>query len=103
MVTAYHRAVTHQGETVVIVVPDAGVQTVKHLYMWVDTDPLDLHPAQYTDTRLVELGDLVCCGGDEFRVAYMRPGMDGYPFGQIRGESGAWYNTEYAVLLERRL
>jgi hypothetical protein len=39
--------------------------------------------------------------GDEFRVAYMRPGLDGYPFGQIRGETGAWYNTEYAVLLER--
>lgn len=100
--TAYHRAITSKGETISIAVPEAGVESIRHLYMWVDDSPLDLRPAQYTDYRLVELGDIVCCGGDEFRVAYLRPCMDGYQFGQIRAEVGAWYNVEYAVLLGRK-
>ena len=95
----YYRAVTLLGDTVCISAPD-GVDKIKHLYMWVDDQPLDLRPARYTDTRLVELGDQVCCGGDEFRVANIRPCMDGYPFGQIRGESGPWYAVEYAVKLD---
>lgn len=102
MTIAYHRAITKKGETISIAVPEAGVESIRHLYMWIDESPLDLRPAQYTDTRLVQLGDIVCCGGDEFRIAYMRPCMDGYPFGQIKGVTGPWYSTEYAVVLGRK-
>lgn len=98
---AYHRAITPKGETISIAVPEAGIDSIRHLYMWIDDSPLDLRAAQYTDTRLVQLGDMVCCGGDEFRVCYMRPCMDGYPFGQIRAETGPWYGVEYAVVLGR--
>lgn len=102
MTIPYHRAITKKGETISIAVPEAGVESIRHLYMWIDESPLDLRPAQYTDTRLVQLGDIVCCGGDEFRIAYMRPCMDGYPFGQIKGATGPWYSTEYAVVLGRK-
>ena len=97
--TDFYRAVTLDGDTIVIQADS--VEAVRDEYMWVDSSPLDLKPAQYTDTRLVQLGDIVCCGGDEFRIAYVRPCMDGYPFGQIKSGSGPWYSVEYAVLLGR--
>lgn len=96
----YYRAVDLDGQTIVIETDN--VESVRDEYMWVDPAPLDLAPAQYTDTKLVKLGDLVCCGGDEFRVSYIRPCMDGFLFGRIKAETGAWYSVEYAVLLSRK-
>jgi len=95
--TNFHRVITISGD--LIVVPDTELSAAS--YMWVDPDPLDLCPAMYDDTRLVELGDLVCCGGDEFRVTMMRPATAEYPRGQIRGMSGIWYSVKHAVLLSR--
>lgn len=96
MVT-YHRAVTLDGDTVAIEFPHS--DEILNSYLWVDPEPLDLRPAQYTDTRLVKLGDKVCCGGDEFIVANIRPALNDHPFGQIRAEIGPWYGAEYAVVL----
>lgn len=98
---AYHRAITPRGDTICIAAPAAGLDTVRHLYMYVDDDPLDLHPAQYDDTKLVQLGDRVACGGDEFTVRAMKPGTEQHTRGQIRGDSAVWYDVKYAVLLSR--
>lgn len=98
----YHRAITPKGDTIVIAVPTEGVNHIKHLYMWVDDEPLDLHPAMYGDTRLVEIGDVVACGGDDIIVSSIRPATEAYPRGQIRGDGGPWYSVSSAVLIGRK-
>ena len=98
--TEYYRALTNSGEMTVISAP-TGLDSIRHLYMWVDDSPVDLRPAQYPDTKLVELGDLVVCGGVEFTVASFSPAWLHYEHGQIRGTQGPWYSVTSAVLLSR--
>lgn len=95
----YYRAITLGGNTTIVAGTD--LEAFRHLYMYVDDDPLDLHPAQYDDTKLVQLGDRVACGGDEFTVRAMKPGTEQHTRGQIRGDSAVWYDVKYAVLLNR--
>lgn len=104
----YHRAVFSNGEPGILardgleyrLFGDGRVYPVE-TFMWVDPEPIDLQPAQYTDTKLVELGDWVCVGGDEFNVLAVEPAQNKYPFGRLRG-GNVWYACEYAALLNRK-
>lgn len=103
-----YRAITNYGETTVVEVRGEEYALIgtdeiftRADFMWVDPYPLDLKPAQYTDTKLVQLGDTCCAGGDEFVVEAIEPAHGSHLFGRVRGER-TWYACEYVVLLERR-
>lgn len=97
----YYRVVTPRGELILVEEPNNGVAGLREIYSWVDSEPLDLRPAEYACDQLVQMHDRVCAGGDEFTVTRLEPSTMAYPKGRVRGAMPVWYDVRFVVLLSR--